>query len=114
MKKSLVIDSDGIYAISINKTEFQKYPSAILMPNHLERVYLMNASIGYKYFGKAVSVLQKGKEDTLYINESQIRRMSEGGSPCRVPGQGDILSGALATLYNGAIKSKCKPSNGLA
>lgn len=114
MKKPLVIDSDGLYAISIDRTEFINYPGAILTPNYLEGVYLMNGTKGYGYFGKEVSVLQKGKEDALYSNGIQLWRISEGGSPRRVAGQGDILSGVLATFYSWALKSKCKPNNTLA
>ncbi|KAJ0174254.1 hypothetical protein K1T71_010400 [Dendrolimus kikuchii] len=110
LQKPLVIDADGLYAVTKNVSILKDYssPGVILTPNLREAKYLMasttNDSNWYKYWGDHVSVLIKGREDKYYsIVENVNWGSSEGGSNRRAGGQGDILSGALGTFYKWAI-----------
>ncbi|XP_059059059.1 ATP-dependent (S)-NAD(P)H-hydrate dehydratase-like [Achroia grisella] len=111
IRKPLIIDADGLYAISKNLSVLQHYPSpgVILTPNHREARYLKeatSASNWYNYWGDDVTVLVKGSEDQYNSNLLSWSWTSTfRGSGRRVGGQGDILSGALGTLYNWALKS---------
>lgn len=111
LKKPLVIDADGLYAISKNVTVVKNYPSpgVILTPNKNEATKLKEAISSnndwYNYWGEYVSVLIKGKQDQYNSNLKFKWSLSEGGSGRRAAGQGDILSGSLGTFYNWALKS---------
>lgn len=118
LQKPLVIDADGLYAVSKNPTILKNYPSpgVIMTPNQREAKKLMQiimthptntSSSWYGYWGKNVSVLVKGQKDEFYAGVELCNwSSSEGGSGRRAGGQGDILSGALGTLFNWALKSK--------
>lgn len=115
--KPLVIDADGLFAITKNISILKDYPcpGAIMTPNSREATRLMEAvskndTNWYSYWGKCVSVLVKGEKDHLFANTpSYSWAATGGGSGRRVGGQGDILSGALGTFYNWALKSDlCK------
>ncbi|KAJ2944932.1 hypothetical protein O0L34_g1827 [Tuta absoluta] len=113
--KPLVIDGDGLYAISRNAGVIEEYPSpgVILTPGRKDADKLdLSISAGSKNpswalnWGDYVSVLTKGKEDTFYSTVPQFGwRLKKGGSPRRVGGQGEILAGALATFYHWGIKA---------
>ncbi|KAI5644663.1 carbohydrate kinase domain-containing protein [Phthorimaea operculella] len=113
--KPLVIDGDGLYAISRNSVVIEEYPipGAILTPGHKEADKLdLSISAGSKNpswalnWGDYVSVLTKGREDTFYSTVPSFGwRLKKGGSPRRVGGQGEILAGALATFYHWGIKA---------
>lgn len=114
LMKAIVIDADGLYAISQNVSVLSNYPKpgAILTPNNREAMRLNmainknNDSQWYNYWGDNVSVLVKGHEDTCFTNVAKFRwALVGGGSARRAAGQGDILAGALGTFYNWAIKS---------
>lgn len=112
LQKPLIIDADGLYAISKNVSILRDYPSpgVILTPNLREAKHLMssttNDSDWYQFWGVHVSVLVKGHEDKYYSMINNINwSSSEGGSNRRAGGQGDILSGALGTFYKWAINT---------
>ncbi|CAG5036137.1 unnamed protein product [Parnassius apollo] len=113
LKKPLVIDADGLYAVWKNVSVLKDYPSpgAILTPNHKEATRLIQAvpsksGAWHDYWGKYVSVLNKGEQDRYLSSIVSFRwTSSEGGSGRRAGGQGDILSGSLATFFNWALKS---------
>lgn len=118
--KPLVIDADGLYALTKNTSILKDYPcpGAILTPNLREANKLMesvsrNDSNWYSYWGNCVSIIQKGEKDYFYSNMSEYTwTATGGGSGRRVGGQGDILSGALATFYHWALKAElCKNDN---
>ncbi|CAH2042153.1 unnamed protein product, partial [Iphiclides podalirius] len=112
LKKPLVIDADGLYAVWKNMSILKDYPSpgVILTPNHKEAMRLIEAvptrySLWYEYWGNNVSVLTKGAQDRFFSSSAPFKwSSSEGGSGRRAGGQGDILSGSLATFYNWALK----------
>ncbi|CAH0401197.1 unnamed protein product [Chilo suppressalis] len=120
LKKPIVIDADGLYALSKNITVLLNYPKpgVILTPNGREAARLIeainsNATPWYNYWGGNVSVLVKGYEDTCYTSETKFNwSLFGGGSDRRAAGQGDILAGALGTFYNWALKSNlCENGN---
>lgn len=113
LQKPLVIDADGIYAISKNPSVIKDYPSPglILTPNQREANKLMtsvpnnSSSNWYNFWGDFVSVLVKGEHDSFFSTISSYDwSSSQGGSGRRAAGQGDILSGSLGTIYNWALK----------
>ena len=115
--KPLVIDADGLYAISKNTSLIKDYPcpGVIMTPNNREANRLMTAvsrndSNWYNYWGACVGVLVKGEKDHFYTNKTAYSWIATGGgSGRRVGGQGDILSGALGTFYHWALKAElCK------
>lgn len=115
--KPLVIDADGLYAISKNTSLIKDYPcpGVIMTPNLREANRLMaavsrNDSNWYSYWGDCVGVLVKGENDNFYTNMTTYSWMATGGgSGRRVGGQGDILSGSLGTFYHWALKAElCK------
>ncbi|XP_049876658.1 ATP-dependent (S)-NAD(P)H-hydrate dehydratase-like [Pectinophora gossypiella] len=111
--KPLVIDADGLYAISRNVSIIKDYPSpgVILTPNHYEAERLKisvsdDTSNWYRYWGDYVSILVKDSEDQFHSNIPNLEwHVSGGGTGRRAGGQGDILSGILATLYNWSLKA---------
>ncbi|XP_004926990.1 ATP-dependent (S)-NAD(P)H-hydrate dehydratase [Bombyx mori] len=113
LEKPIVIDADGLYAISKNISIIQDYPKAgaILTPNGRESKKLMesinsNGSNWFNYWGENVSVLEKGETDKFHSRVPSYNwASSEGGSERRVGGQGDFLSGSLATFYHWALTS---------
>ncbi|XP_031765741.2 ATP-dependent (S)-NAD(P)H-hydrate dehydratase-like isoform X2 [Galleria mellonella] len=120
LRKPLVIDADGLYAVSKNLSVLQNYPSPgiIFTPNYreankLKQAISLNDSNWFNYWGDYVTVLVKGSEDHYYSSISSYSWSSKyGGSGRRVGGQGDILSGALGTLYNWALNLKvCDTGN---
>ncbi|XP_028163275.1 ATP-dependent (S)-NAD(P)H-hydrate dehydratase-like [Ostrinia furnacalis] len=114
MKKALVIDADGLYAVSTNVSVLNGYPApgVILTPNSRESIKL-NTAINnntdgqwHRYWGDNVSVLVKGHQDTCYCSIDKFKwALIGGGSARRVAGQGDILAGALGTFFNWALKA---------
>ncbi|KAJ8717112.1 hypothetical protein PYW08_005511 [Mythimna loreyi] len=115
--KPLVIDADGLYAISKNTTLVKNYPcpGVIMTPNLREANKLMaavsqNDSNWYNYWGDCVAVLVKGEKDYFYTNMSRYSWVATGGgSGRRAGGQGDVLSGALGTFFHWALKTEfCK------
>ncbi|XP_072942575.1 ATP-dependent (S)-NAD(P)H-hydrate dehydratase-like [Epargyreus clarus] len=113
LRKPLVIDADGLYAIARNISVLKDYPSpgAILTPNHVETKRLMEAMPNadddwFKFWGEYVSVLEKGAIDQYHSNlKNYSWALSEGGSGRRAGGQGDILAGSLATFYHWTLQS---------
>lgn len=112
-KIPLVIDADGLYAVYKNISILKDYPNPgiILTPNKAEAKRLQDA-IGvnygpwYRYWGDYVTVLEKGGIDQFHSSQSKYSWcLQEGGSGRRAGGQGDILSGAMGTFFNWAIKS---------
>lgn len=120
LEKPLVIDADGLYAISKNVSIIQGYPfpGVILTPNHHEvdrikeaiDVYkVANDNEWYHYWGSYVAVLVKGQRDVFYSSVPNLQwELVEGGSGRRAGGQGDILAGTLGTFYNWALKSNTR------
>ncbi|XP_026491999.2 ATP-dependent (S)-NAD(P)H-hydrate dehydratase-like [Vanessa tameamea] len=119
LRKPLVIDADGLYALYKNITILKNYPSpgVILTPNNAEVKRLKEAiPLGdtnwYEYWGDYVTVLEKGEQDQYHSNFERFDWcLNEGGSGRRAGGQGDILAGSLGTFFNWALKANLCENN---
>lgn len=109
----LIVDADGLYVISKKPFIINNYPSpgAILTPNFSELKRLRNSSTENDW-GPYVSILEKGKNDRFISSDYNYNwSFNLGGSGRRVGGQGDILSGILATYFNWVLKCKICEDN---
>lgn len=117
-RKPLVIDADGLYLITQNIELIKDYPlpGVILTPNKVEYSRLYDVikandcdnedSIDYGKLGKNVLVLRKGQTDQTYCKDNQAKWSNNiGGSGRRCGGQGDLLSGAIATFYHWSLSN---------
>jgi len=116
----LVIDADGLFIIQNNPDLIKGYKPAILTPNVVEFNRLCEKmNIGndsnrkYQIASKLsqelgnVTIVQKGSID-LVTNGKTIYTCDTRGSVRRCGGQGDVLSGAIATFY---AWGKCYQNN---
>lgn len=114
--KPLVIDADGLYLISQNKSVISNYSTNIILtPNVMELKRLLNYTENddavkqerLKEFinivGANVTLLCKGQQDEI-ISKSGKFKVSDGGSGRRCGGQGDLLSGSLATFLTWSLE----------
>lgn len=116
--KLLIIDADGLFLITQDTSLIKDYDGVILTPNAIEfsRLFGNNReqiSVTMEKLGQGVTVLEKGLYDRIYdtfLNEKTD--CPSGGSGRRCGGQGDLLSGALATFYHWAseCRSEAKPA----
>ncbi|CAG8536719.1 462_t:CDS:10 [Paraglomus brasilianum] len=105
----IIIDADGLFLVQNDPGIIQNYQKAVLTPNVNEFRRLCN-TMGIpndntsleektlrlsKLFG--VTIIQKGKNDIISNGESVIV-CDTTGSPRRCGGQGDILTGLIATF----------------
>lgn len=106
LKLPLIIDADGLFLLSQNPTAISNYPNIILTPNVMEYKNLFGENEKL-YDDQDVIILEKGATDKVHIKKTgEIITLPEGGSNRRCGGQGDILSGSLATFYSWALESK--------
>ena len=132
----LVIDADGLFYLNSNYTTIHQYQNTILTPNVVEfnRLFksVMGISIDSLEPPKAehvstlacklggVTILHKAEYDIM-SNGLAINICEKLGSPRRCGGQGDLLSGMLATLLywkvhdggdeNGTLAAACAASH---
>ncbi|XP_055624733.1 ATP-dependent (S)-NAD(P)H-hydrate dehydratase [Toxorhynchites rutilus septentrionalis] len=118
MAKPLIIDADGLFLITQDITLVKDYEGVILTPNAIEFTRLFggerNPKAMHNELGEGVTVIEKGVNDRIY-NTSTLESYEcpAGGSGRRCGGQGDLLSGALATFYCWALASKQETSPAL-
>lgn len=113
--KPVVLDADALYVISLRPLLVQNYANAILTPNVVEFGRLAKAlgtkvpeatapehewieatrELSQKLGG--VTVVRKGSVEVIAKND-QVLVNTTRGSNRRVGGQGDTLTGAIATL----------------
>jgi ATP-dependent NAD(P)H-hydrate dehydratase len=98
--KYLVIDADGLQCINENPELVRGYPKCVITPN-VNEFKRLAATTGFatcsdlsKYLG--VVVFQKGEHDIICSDDLQLE-CSVASSPRRCGGQGDVLSGIIAT-----------------
>ena len=105
----IVIDADGLYLIQSNMDLIRNYRQAVLTPNIMEFKRLADAAgieanveptkkaalLANKFGG--VTILEKGKYDYISNGHTTIVSDIPGGLK-RVSGQGDTLSGSIATF----------------
>lgn len=113
----LVIDADGLFLITENLSLIKDYPApgVILTPNKIEferlqaKIKGQNDTIDLKQLGGHITVLRKGASDEVYSGSSKMQWSSNiGGSARRCGGQGDLLSGSIATFLNWCLHNKEK------
>ena len=109
MRVPLVVDADGLWIWS-NSDTFDAEPfkpksqAVVLTPNavelrRLERRYGENLSAS---LGREVVVVEKGAMDRVCAGDGPPVVVSEGGSPRRCGGQGDVLAGCIGTFLSWA------------
>lgn len=102
----LVIDADGLWLINKNPSIIEGYPNAVLTPNAAEFKRLCttsgideNSSDALRQVTLTLNgpiIVQKGSSDV--ISDGYVNLVcSEQGSLRRAGGQGDVLSGTIAT-----------------
>ena len=111
----LVIDADGLFYINDHLNDINGWNKVVLTPNAVEFVRLYKAVTGtaIDISGASdvvnvgslaaklgnVTIFCKGKSD-LISNGTHTVICQEAGSPRRCGGQGDLLSGVLATFLH--------------
>ncbi|RUS29701.1 Ribokinase-like protein [Jimgerdemannia flammicorona] len=109
----IVIDADGLFLIQSHPEVIRNYRKAVLTPNVVEFKRLCEHILpqntqNSKFKSEdiatrlsqalgGVTIVQKGHED-LIANDEQVFVCDADGGLKRVGGQGDILSGAIATF----------------
>lgn len=119
LNKPIILDADALYLVSIKPQIIQGYSKAILTPNVVEFTRLTKAvSIDHKLDEEnldklintsiqlseklgGVTVIRKGRQELIVKNDQYLIN-DITGSLRRVGGQGDTLTGAIATYTNWA------------
>ncbi|KPJ08889.1 Carbohydrate kinase domain-containing protein [Papilio machaon] len=101
----LVIDADGLFLITQNLDIIRNFNSpVILTPNKIEFERLCEKVKGYSELnklGENIIVFKKGQTDEIFCASNVAQwKLNEGGSGRRCGGQGDILSGSIATFLH--------------
>uniref|UniRef100_A0A5S6R2X0 ATP-dependent (S)-NAD(P)H-hydrate dehydratase n=1 Tax=Trichuris muris TaxID=70415 RepID=A0A5S6R2X0_TRIMR len=109
----MVIDADGLHFFAENPELFRGYTRLILTPNAVEFKRLYEATIGkapeegdieaavmqLAQELKNVTIVRKGFRDTI-SNGLSVVQCDLPNSPRRCGGQGDLLTGAMATFLH--------------
>ncbi|XP_017846239.2 ATP-dependent (S)-NAD(P)H-hydrate dehydratase [Drosophila busckii] len=109
--KPLVIDADGLFILNENIELVCGKRNVILTPNAIEFERLFGKDMPAArrkmcMLGDGVLVLEKGARDKIHIpHTNEIYAMPAGGSGRRCGGQGDLLSGSLATFFFWSLQS---------
>ncbi|XP_046962910.1 ATP-dependent (S)-NAD(P)H-hydrate dehydratase isoform X1 [Vanessa cardui] len=107
----LIIDADGLFLITENPDLIRNFTSPIILtPNKIEFERLsckLNGLTGLQGFNKNVTLLRKGATDEFYCCNPDLEwKINEAGSGRRCGGQGDLLSGSIATFLHWTIASR--------
>lgn len=101
-KIPLIIDADGLFLITNNLELLKDFNSpVVLTPNEIEYQRLCNrigGPSGLTALGSNITVLKKGEKDEVLSCHEVQWKSNIGGSTRRCGGQGDILSGSIATF----------------
>ncbi|CAO3585821.1 unnamed protein product [Absidia cylindrospora] len=110
MDMAIVVDADGLFLVQHHPETVQGYKKAVLTPNVVEFSRLCEAmKVDTKDKDKGtlaqrlshalggVTVVQKGDKDII-ANERNVFISDTSGGMKRMGGQGDILSGTIATF----------------
>eukprot|EP01098_Paradermamoeba_levis_P002179 TRINITY_DN12578_c0_g1_i1.p1 TRINITY_DN12578_c0_g1~~TRINITY_DN12578_c0_g1_i1.p1 ORF type:complete len:323 (-),score=74.63 TRINITY_DN12578_c0_g1_i1:59-1027(-) len=95
----VVIDGDGLFAVSQSLDIIKGYEWAILTPNrneylNLEKLLGTSSAQDMSTRLGNVTIIQKGEKDIITNGKTTVE-CSEPGTPRRVGGQGDILAGSV-------------------
>ncbi|KPJ03717.1 Carbohydrate kinase domain-containing protein [Papilio xuthus] len=101
----LVVDADGLFLITQNLDLIRDFNSpVILTPNKIEFERLCEKVNGYSELnklGENIVVFKKGQTDEIFCASNVAQwKSNEGGSGRRCGGQGDVLSGSIATFLH--------------
>lgn len=112
-KIPLIIDADGLFLITENPELIKDFSSpVILTPNKIEFERLSNklkGESGFAALGRNVTILRKGESDELFSSNSELKwKYNTGGSGRRCGGQGDLLSGSIATFLHWTMTNSDK------
>ncbi|KAK6203336.1 Ribokinase-like protein [Scheffersomyces amazonensis] len=117
LNKPLILDADALFLISVNPGLIKNYPNAYLTPNVVEFDRIAKSLKIESNFNESdlqkiidvttkmskklgnVTIIRKGGKEIIVKKEDYLINETEG-SDKRVGGQGDTLTGALATLIN--------------
>ncbi|KAG2732134.1 hypothetical protein G9P44_004551 [Scheffersomyces stipitis] len=117
LNKHIILDADSLFLVSLKPALIKNYPKAILTPNVVEFQRLaskfgIQTKISETDFSALldetrrlskslgrVTILRKGKQELIVKNDDYVVNDIQGSNK-RVGGQGDTLTGALATLVN--------------
>ncbi|XP_060648851.1 ATP-dependent (S)-NAD(P)H-hydrate dehydratase [Drosophila nasuta] len=111
MGKPLIVDADGLFILNNNIELICGQRNVILTPNAIEfqRLFGQDATAAREKMlrlGNGVVILEKGANDKIHIpHTSEVYTMPVGGSGRRCGGQGDLLSGSLATFFYWSLQS---------
>lgn len=109
LNKPLIIDADGLFLITQDISLIKDYDGVILTPNAIEFSRLFgnireDIPNQMRKLGTGVTVIEKGLHDRIYDSTTFDKlECPQGGSGRRCGGQGDLLSGAIATFYYWAL-----------
>ena len=113
----IILDADSLYLVSLSPKIIANYPKAIITPNVVEfqriaKALSIDADLSESNKDKLIDqtievsrklgdiiVFRKGEHD-LIVKSSKFLINEITGSNKRVGGQGDTLTGAIATLVN--------------
>jgi len=122
----IVVDADGLWHLATNPGLLQGYTRAVITPNAMEFSRLVKAVLQRDVSPSVspdprlvedlasrmgnITILHKGHPD-LITNGMMTEECGLGGSPRRCGGQGDVLSGSLATFLHWAslLGDSCPP-----
>lgn len=110
LNKPLVIDADGLFLINQDKSLIRNYSGTLLTPNVAEfsRLFGKEVEENMKDLGPGITVIEKGLNDRIYdtTNGTVPYECPSGGSGRRCGGQGDLMSGVIATFYHWSLEKK--------
>ncbi|KAH8364143.1 hypothetical protein KR084_002983 [Drosophila pseudotakahashii] len=111
VQKPVVIDADGLFLLNDNLDLICGQRNVILTPNAMEFRRLFGEDIDearkkMSLLGDGVVVLEKGSNDKIHFPQiNEVHTLPTGGSGRRCGGQGDLLSGSLATFFYWSLQS---------
>lgn len=125
LNKPIILDADALFLLSIKPSLIKNYSKAILTPNvvefdrlakalgikndlkNQELDHAVNSSLELSTKLGGVTVIRKGGQEVIAKND-QFLVNDVSGSLRRVGGQGDTLTGAIATYVNWAYNYQNK------
>lgn len=110
LNKPLVFDADGLFLLAQDISLIHDYPGVILTPNVAEfaRLFGNDVDAKMKALGDDITIIEKGFKDRIYNSSTGDIPFEcpSGGSGRRCGGQGDLMSGAIATFYHWSLEKK--------
>jgi len=108
-QKPVVLDADGFKCLEPDLSNVKNFKYLVMTPNAHEYQQIFRGGdfveIMSNLGAEAPSVLVKGERDEIYTSGDYSTAVSVyGGSPRRCGGQGDLLSGCIATFLHWTIR----------